>query len=74
MMTYNHTSHPLDIAAGIRGALDTDDLRAMLADVLPTTVLDAITGWIDGLEDEHEAEVERLKQRIATLTKKKAKA
>lgn len=74
MTTYTQSSHPLDIAAGIRSAIGTDDLRHMLADVLPGAVLDAIIEWIDGNEAERDAEIEKLEKRVATLTKKSAKA
>lgn len=47
MTTYTQSSHPLDIAAGINSALDADDLRHMLSDVLPREVLNALTDWLD---------------------------
>lgn len=70
MTTYTQSSHPLDIAAGITSALDTDDLRHMLTDVLARDVLDALTEWIDGLEAEKDEEIETLEMRIAALSKK----
>lgn len=74
MQTYTQSSHPLDIAAGIQGAICTDDLQFMLADVLPTEVLDALIGWIDGMSAEQDEEIEALTRRVEALTKKLAKS
>lgn len=57
MTTYTQSSHPLDVAAGIASALDTDDLRAMLADMIHPEVLDALIDWLD--REVREAEAER---------------
>lgn len=69
MTTYTQSSHPLDIAAGINSALDTDDLRHMLADVLPRDVLNAITDWLDCEIREETVKQEKLEQENDALFK-----